>query len=281
MRTKIKIFSMVLFIIQIVSISKLNSQTYFSDNFETGLSKWIIAGSNNWDTLFTTYCSPGHCITDSRISNYIYNTDPIITMSGNLNLTNSTTPVLTFFHKYNLYEDWYYGYDSIHVEISTNGGFNWTKIQGWRQTNNAWTYEQINLSAYKSNNFKLRFHLSSHNGGGGSADGWYIDDVNLFDMNSSVKKLEGNIPSEFSLFQNYPNPFNPRTNINFAIPKNEFVTIKIFDILGKEVETLVNENLSPGTYSVDWNAYSHPSGIYFYRLQTESYVETKKMNLIK
>ena len=90
-----------------------------------------------------------------------------------------------------------------------------------------------------------------------------------------------NVVKDFKLFQNYPNPFNPTTNIKYDLPKNGFVKLVVFDILGREVATLVNEQLAPGTYSVDWNASQFPSGVYFYRLTTDSYSDTKKMLMIK
>ena len=83
------------------------------------------------------------------------------------------------------------------------------------------------------------------------------------------------------MFQNYPNPFNPTTNIEFQIAKSDNVKLIIFDILGKEVATLVNESLQPGTYEVTFGAGNLASGIFFYRLQTESYIETKRMMMIK
>jgi hypothetical protein len=83
------------------------------------------------------------------------------------------------------------------------------------------------------------------------------------------------------LEQNYPNPFNPVTNIMFQIPKSNFVTLKIFNILGKEVATLVNEKLNAGSYIVDWNASVYPSGVYFYRIQAGDFIETKSMVLVK
>jgi photosystem II stability/assembly factor-like uncharacterized protein len=98
---------------------------------------------------------------------------------------------------------------------------------------------------------------------------------------SGIQKVSSEIPSEFSLSQNYPNPFNPATNIKFQIPKTTSVKMLIFDMLGREVETLVNEQLKPGTYQADWNASIYPSGVYFYKLIADGYVETKKMILIK
>ncbi|MCW9096650.1 MAG: YCF48-related protein, partial [Ignavibacteriaceae bacterium] len=90
-----------------------------------------------------------------------------------------------------------------------------------------------------------------------------------------------NIPTNYNLNQNFPNPFNPSTKIKFSIPKTSKVTIKIYDILGNEIETLVNEEKPTGTYEITWNAENSPSGVYFYQLRTGEFVETKKMILIK
>ena len=89
------------------------------------------------------------------------------------------------------------------------------------------------------------------------------------------------IPSVYSLSQNYPNPFNPVTKINFAIPKQGLVTLKIYDVLGREVRTLVNEVKSVGTYAVDFNGAELSSGVYFYRLQSADFTDIKRMMLIK
>jgi aminopeptidase N len=89
------------------------------------------------------------------------------------------------------------------------------------------------------------------------------------------------IPEKFALHQNYPNPFNPVTNIKFDLPKSSFVTLKIFDMLGREVATLVNEKRDAGTYSVDWKAGEFSSGIYFYSIKAGDFNETRKMLLVK
>lgn len=89
------------------------------------------------------------------------------------------------------------------------------------------------------------------------------------------------VPKEYSLKQNYPNPFNPVTKISFDIAKTGFVSVKIYDVLGKEVKTLVNEVKTAGSYIVDFNASSFSSGTYFYRLESNGFVSTKKMMLIK
>jgi hypothetical protein len=93
--------------------------------------------------------------------------------------------------------------------------------------------------------------------------------------------IKDNIPKKFDLKQNYPNPFNPVTNIKYDLPKNEFVTIKIYDLLGREIKTLVNEYKNPGSYIVTFNGTEFASGIYFYRMQAGSFVQVKRMVLIK
>lgn len=89
------------------------------------------------------------------------------------------------------------------------------------------------------------------------------------------------IPKEYALFQNYPNPFNPETSIKFDVPSAGDIKLSVFDITGREVNVLVNEKLNAGTYSVKWNGAQFASGIYFYRVQAGSFVQTRKMVLIK
>ncbi len=89
------------------------------------------------------------------------------------------------------------------------------------------------------------------------------------------------IPTNYILNQNYPNPFNPSTRIKYSVPQSSNVIIKVFDILGNEIEALVNEEKSTGTYELTWYATNLPSGVYFYRLRAGSFVETKKMILMK
>ncbi len=88
-------------------------------------------------------------------------------------------------------------------------------------------------------------------------------------------------PTEFILYQNHPNPFNPSTSLQYAISSRQFVLLKVYDVLGNEIETLVNEEKSVGTYELTWSAANLPSVVYFYRLKSGSFVETKKMLLLK
>ena len=108
----------------------------------------------------------------------------------------------------------------------------------------------------------------------------YIDDL-LLSMDV-VSDVEDEIqPLTFQLKQNYPNPFNPTTQIKFSIKESGLVSLKVFDILGTEVATLVNNEYPVGSYTVDFNAAGLASGIYFYKIQSGNFVETKKMILMK
>ena len=101
-----------------------------------------------------------------------------------------------------------------------------------------------------------------------------------------IKPIASEIPNSYNLYQNYPNPFNPTTKIKFDIPavgsgRDLSVQLRIYDILGREAGTLVNEQLKPGTYEVEWDGINYTSGIYFYKLETENFVQTKKFILMK
>ena len=96
-----------------------------------------------------------------------------------------------------------------------------------------------------------------------------------------IKQISELVPASYSLFQNYPNPFNPSTNIRYSLPKNSLVKLIIFDALGKEVETLVNEKQSTGTYEATFNGSQLPSGVYFAKLEAGTYNNIINMLMIK
>lgn len=88
-------------------------------------------------------------------------------------------------------------------------------------------------------------------------------------------------PTVFELFQNYPNPFNPATVIEYALPREQFVRLRMFNVLGEEVVVLVNELKPAGTHTTTFDAHNLPSGVYFYRLEAGNYVDSKKLLLVK
>ena len=124
--------------------------------------------------------------------------------------------------------------------------------------------------------------------GGQHGPGLFVDKyfkmmADFFTTESGITKIDnddGNIARKFSVSQNYPNPFNPITIISFTLPVKSFVTLEVFDSLGRKVSNLISEEMPPGTYSRQWNAEDLSSGTYFFRLQAGSYIATKKLLLI-
>jgi hypothetical protein len=109
-----------------------------------------------------------------------------------------------------------------------------------------------------------------------------VDEVSLVSLSPTSVESQTKIPEQLSLSQNYPNPFNPRTTISYSLTRESAVTLKVFDIIGNEVETLLqNERRAEGAYEVTFNAANLPSGVYFYRVFAEGFSDTKKMILMK
>jgi hypothetical protein len=175
-------------------------------------------------------------------------------------------------------------YDT-YVARSTDGGNSFQNVKVSDANSSTltgyWLGDYIGITAY---NNKVR-PLWTTTIGMGNSNLWtaIIDTFTI-----GIKPISTEVPERFMLYQNYPNPFNPSTYIKYSISENGkrkmengIVTLKVFDILGKEIETLVNEKQSPGTYEVSWDGTQYPSGVYFYKLIAGDFVETKKMLLVK
>jgi hypothetical protein len=98
---------------------------------------------------------------------------------------------------------------------------------------------------------------------------------------TSIKNISSEIPDDYFLSQNYPNPFNPVTVIRYSLTTSGEISLRLYDVLGKEVVTLLNEKQNAGTYEVSWEASNFPSGMYYYKIQTSEFSETKRMVLLK
>jgi len=124
-------------------------------------------------------------------------------------------------------------------------------------------------------NYYWRISAKSNLGWGQKSSWW------KFTTTTGIAKIGGNLPERFDLFNNYPNPFNPTTKIKFDIPKNSLVSLKIYDISGREIFEIINGKFEAGSYMVNFNAGNLSSGVYFYRLAAEDFISTKKMILLK
>jgi hypothetical protein len=105
--------------------------------------------------------------------------------------------------------------------------------------------------------------------------------ASYYDPITGLDFMSENKPTDFTLYQNYPNPFNPVTKITFELPERTRVSLKIYNVLGKEVANLLSASLLSGSHTVSWDASEMSSGVYLYRLETEGYTESRKMVLMK
>ena len=164
----------------------------------------------------------------------------------------------------------------VFIGLSVDGGLNWEWLNGGSPVPNYGTY-RFTVPNTPSTTCKIRMTTQTD---------WYYDWFNsgyftIIRGADAVIDQSAEIPKSYALNQNYPNPFNPNTIISYSIPKPKFVSIKIYDVLGREIETLVNEERPGGTYKIQFNGSDLSSGIYYYRMQAGSFVETKKLILLK
>ena len=153
------------------------------------------------------------------------------------------------------------------VFLSTNNGTSWNNVSlGLPQIGDIY----ISALVIAGNN------IFAGTDGAGGFSVWRRPLSEITDVKSTPE-----LPKEFALYQNYPNPFNPTTTINYHVSKKCFVTIKVFNVLGKGIATLVNEEKPAGNYEIEFNGSNLSSGVYFYRMQTGNFIDTKKFILIK
>jgi hypothetical protein len=175
------------------------------------------------------------------------------------------------------------GIADVYVARSTDGGAQFQNVKVSTSTSNLnyWQGDYIGISAH---NNKVR-PVWSKSIGSFNVEVWTAI-IDTFVI--GIKKLSENVPGDYHLYQNYPNPFNPVTKIKFQTPpqpspkeRGSVVKLIVYDVLGREVAVLVNEQLSPGSYEASWDGTNYPSGVYFYKLVTGGFTETKRMVLIK
>ncbi|MBZ0203364.1 MAG: T9SS type A sorting domain-containing protein, partial [Ignavibacteria bacterium] len=163
--------------------------------------------------------------------------------------------------------------------INSNTGYMSGLSKTWKSTNSGMIWFAINSNPNPNNYFISTFFSDVNTGYVGGQNGLLYKTTTGGVI--GIEPISNVIPGNYALYQNYPNPFNPNTKIKFAIPKASFVKLAVYDMLGREVDNLVNEQLSPGTYEVSWNALKFSSGIYLYKISTNDFSMVKKMSVIK
>jgi len=262
--------------IQDVYIAVGGGNIVLLDSAENGISRWTPLGG--WGLTTSQSYSPSNSFADSPTGNYTNSTTRSLTLTTALNVSAAPIVLISYWYKHTIDI-----LDNAYVEVSTDNGATWQSAKFYNGTVGSWTRDVIDITslAAGSTNMKIRFSMISN--GTLSADGIYIDNIKIVTYNAIPTGISGNVqtPSSYSLFQNYPNPFNPKTVISYQLAVNSFAKLKVYDILGNEIATLVNEKQNAGSYSVSFDGSNLSSGMYYYKLESGSFTETKKMILIK
>jgi carboxypeptidase T len=248
-----------------------------TDNAEGTFGNWTT--NLSWGITSSQSNSPTHSFTDSPQGQYTNNANNSMTLLNAIDVTSSAVVMLNFFHKYSVEQ----GYDFCNVEVSNANDTSWQTVSSYTGALSGWTSQTLDLTGFTggASQIKVRFRLSSD--GFVTDDGWYVDDIKIITYNVGPLGISSNTGTAetYSLEQNYPNPFNPVTVINYSLPATDFVNIKVYDVLGNEVVTLVNKKQTAGSYNVEFNGANFASGIYFYKFTAGNFSDVKRMILVK
>jgi len=181
-----------------------------------------------------------------------------------------------------------YTFNDIYVTYSDNGGLTWSTPQNLTRTRTEDDlYPTLSLTGNTATKFHIHYQQTPYPGSQSFSDTTqFVAPVyqlyrSFNPQTVGVNNVSTTVPDKFSLKQNYPNPFNPTTNITFALPKSGVVVLKVYDVLGKEVASLVNSFTNAGTHIVPFDASALSSGVYIYKITTGEFTDSKKMVLIK
>ncbi len=270
--------------------SASNANVGYSDtlNFQiinkTILTRWdeeIIGQWNTGQSWGIRFINAGirYGMNDSPGMNYENNKSDYLTLIEPFDLSTYQSAYLKFWTGSFLRDN-----DIGTVEISSNAS-NWQPVYSMTGINVTDTVI-VDVTDYLDSGVYLRFHIVTD--ASGVSSGWYIDDIHLL-VDTSIVLASNNevgLPLDFNLSQNFPNPFNPSTAIRFSIPEENMVTIEIFDMLGRLIDVIYSQKTQPGDHIVHWDATDtqhNPvsTGVYFYRIQSANYSQTRKMLYLK
>ena len=246
----------------------------------------LLLTEDNYSSYVPSISSFGQNIhvTWSEFINYIEYIYYKRSTDGGINWLNGVTLTNNLFNS--RYSNIYASGSNVHIIINDDSAYRKT-LYYLRSTNNGASWSTFTTASYTSAYIKYSpsivaagqiVHIVWMDSRHGYPEIYYNRNPTA---NVGIQNISSEIPLQYSLFQNYPNPFNPSTTIKFGIPKSSLVRITVYDILGKEVKKLVNQNLQAGTYQTIWNGDGVSGGVYFYRIQSNDFVQTKRMVLIK
>ncbi|UCE65594.1 MAG: S8 family serine peptidase [Candidatus Zixiibacteriota bacterium] len=253
------------------------------DSFEDGIVLWKSGGTNNcWGLTHMKVRTGDISISDSPNTYYLDNTDSWLESKFKLNLLYNYGAEVSFYYRGVIQN----GVDFLYFEYSTDDGTSWDQfpnpITGSFFNFNEYT---VSLSALGGQpDVRLRFHLVTNDSG--QREGIIIDDFTITLGPTDVEEDTPLTPISFDLFQNYPNPFNAATRISFSLDDNKFTRLTIYDLLGRQVKTLISGELPAGIHEVIWDGTGRngkvvSSGVYLYRLESGFKSHVKRMLLLK
>ncbi|MBN1998766.1 T9SS type A sorting domain-containing protein [candidate division KSB1 bacterium] len=267
------------------TIRSLTSVTNMVDDFEI-TSKfwkykdgWGVTGAHS--TASGVFCAHVY----AGITPYADNMNTTMTYIPGFELSSVERLLLSFNTRYSMDKN----KDFMFIEISADS-ISWTKIDSLTGLSPKWTQYQLDLTPFIQEDMPrlwTRFHFISDEQK--TSYGIFIDDVAIYpNLPLAVTDNRETVvrPTQWALGRNYPNPFNPATTIEYQVAQKCHIEIEIYDLLGHKVATLIDREQDTGQYQVEWNAKDHrgrtvPSGIYFYRMVTPNFTQTKKMTLLK
>ncbi|MBN1351574.1 T9SS type A sorting domain-containing protein [candidate division KSB1 bacterium] len=254
------------------------------DDFENGIGRW--QSDNRW-VVTQSNASNGKLSLKSSQGNYVNNIDSWVEYKSGFDLSQLREAHISYYTWYAIQLDHDFGY----VQASADGGQTWQQLGNpYTGTVDSWKKDTRSLTAFCGPGFtdvRIRFRLVTD--ATGVASGWYLDDIKLFpyEAQTAVTKEEiSPVSQQFILYDNYPNPFNAQTIIEYQLPHAGGVKLMVYNLLGQEIKTIIDRNLEAGRFNLIWDGKDNlgqvvPSGVYFYRIQAEGFVETKKMLLLQ
>jgi len=271
---------------------------FLEDNADSLESKWA-AESNvdqKWESTEDSYFTMPKSFTDSRIGVYLPNTESSLTLVESIDLSQVENPYLSFMTKFEIENNWDYG----QVLVSIDSGSTWQAVGGslaniasgdfqpngefvYDGVQHEWAEEIIDLTEFGNEQLLIKFRIETDTYV--EFDGWYIDDIKFFSFIDVIPGTSEEIvlQKKYELKQNYPNPFNPSTIMSFSLEKPGFTSLKVYNILGEEIATMIQDYLGAGNHKIEFliDNKKLTSGIYFYQLTSGEFKETKKMLMLK
>lgn len=255
------------------------------DDFEAGIGQW--QSDTKWVATDASAHSGKFSLKNGPGNSYENNADSWIEYKPSFDFSKLNAAHISYYTRHYIQADVDFG----SVEASADGGQTWHQL-GDPYTGNqgAWKEDARSLTAFCGTGFndvRIRLHFVSDSST--VKPGWYIDDINIYpyEAPTAIAREESKqLPKEFVLYNNYPNPFNSQTIIVYQVPEAGHVRVAIYNLLGQIVKILVNKNQPAGRFDLMWDGKDSagrlvPSGVYFYRLETENFSEVKKMLLLQ